>query len=927
MLYGFVVMAMVWLLPLGARAALIFEDTFDSLSGATRSLPDTSRIADASSFTVKTDGRLNHASGPIWTSGNPLSPFTITSFSYLNTFIASGAAGNPAVVTYAPASASNSWGALAGTITVNGITYVTLNGGFDLYVCPNSFERGNVSWFRPIDINGISGAAGMRIVLSGTSDDRVQLRITTGAERGLGSASGAFTSDDSFKLCGAIESARSIFTAGTVVHLAVTFKTDAATGRITIKMFGVSGVAPINTESGTVGVGNLQAMQTFYASAAAIGAKPLPTGSWTMFTTPSSISNVNVDYDTIRLYDNEPELFPSLGVLNRSPLPWKASFSVLPSGKSVPSTVFLERDTGIGLDATIANSPPSITLNWPAPDTGDVEWIGIYRKLPTDTAWTQLVAPPALKRTALAWTDTRVKPQTMYAYEIKRRINNAISPDGYGYCWAGISVPPVHSRGAAILVVESSVAKPLAKEIATLISDLNGDGWIVKQHIVDARPVDTRDYAEAVVNVRKMIQADYRANPSVDAVILLGHVPVPYSGAVTLDGHDFHVGAWPADSYYGDMTGTWTDTNVNINVAHPWNRNVPGDGKFDQNSSPAPVELQVGRIDMSNLPDFTQAGETAATAEVRLLRKYLDRDHRWRQGQVKVARRGVVMDFWLDGGGTSPWGWVMSSSDGWRNLVTDVGRSQVAAFIPTDDGSEDYEGRRPGLVRALLSQQDYLWAFGSSWGRLDYANDISSTPLLAKLNCQCVFLLLYASGIADWDCTNNLLRAHLAANGLTLSAMYSETPHVYMFPMGMGGTLGECVRLSMNNGLTHQYEAGGWDITATSNLGLMGDPTLRQDVLAPATVLTVSGTDKATLSWVASADATVPGFQGYYVYNAPAVNTPCTLLTPNPFTETTWTDSVARPGTVYMVRTARLFTGATGSYVNFSEGISALFAP
>ncbi|MCE0483987.1 MAG: hypothetical protein LV479_07095, partial [Methylacidiphilales bacterium] len=799
MSYGFIAMAMIGLLPLEARAALIFEDTFDSVSGATRSLPATSRIADASSFTVKTNGELSDASGPIWTSGNPLRPFTITSFSYLNTFIASGAAGKPAVVTYAPASASNSWGALAGTTTVNGATYLTLNGGFDLYVCPNSFERGNVSWFRPIDINGISGAAGMRIVLSGTSDDRVQLRITTGAERGLGSAAGAFTSDDSFKLYGAIENAPSIFTAGTVVHLAVTFKTDAATGRITVKLFGVSGVAPINTESGTVGVENLQAMQTFYASAAAIGAKPLPTGSWTMVTTPSSISNVNVDYDTIRLYDNEPELFPSLGVLNRLPLPWKASFPVLPSGKNVPSTVFLERDTGIGLNATIANTPPNITLNWAAPDTGDVEWVGIYRKLPTDTAWTQLIASPALKRTALAWTDTSVKPETMYAYKIKRRINNAISPYGYGYCWAGISVPPVHSRGTAILVIESSVAKPLAKEIATLISDLNGDGWIVKQHIVDARPVDTRDYAEAVVNVRKMIQADYRANPSVDAVILVGHVPVPYSGAVTLDGHDFHVGAWPADSYYGDMTGTWTDTNVNINVSHPWNRNVPGDGKFDQNSSPAPVELQVGRVDMSNLPDFTQANETAPATEVRLLRKYLDRDHRWRQGQVKVARRGVVMDFWLDGGGTSPWGWVMSSSDGWRNLVTDVGRSQVVAFIPTDDGSEDYEGKRPGLVRALLSKQDYLWAFGSSWGRLDYANDISSTPLLAKLNCQCVFLLLYASGIADWDCANNLLRAHLAADGLTLSAMYSETPHVYMFPMGMGGTLGECVRLSMNN--------------------------------------------------------------------------------------------------------------------------------
>ena len=67
------------------------------------------------------------------------------------------------------------------------------------------------------------------------------------------------------------------------------------------------------------------------------------------------------------------------------------------------------------------------------------------------------------------------------------------------------------------------------------------------------------------------------------SLFLLGHVPVPYSGNINPDGHPDHQGAWPADGYYADMDGTWTDISVNNTVATGTrNDNVPGDGKFDQ---------------------------------------------------------------------------------------------------------------------------------------------------------------------------------------------------------------------------------------------------------------------------------------------------------------------------------------------------------
>ena len=40
-------------------------------------------------------------------------------------------------------------------------------------------------------------------------------------------------------------------------------------------------------------------------------------------------------------------------------------------------------------------------------------------------------------------------------------------------------------------------------------------------------------------------------------MILIGHVPIPYSGTrVSLDGHMSRTeGSWIADSYYGDLDG------------------------------------------------------------------------------------------------------------------------------------------------------------------------------------------------------------------------------------------------------------------------------------------------------------------------------------------------------------------------------------
>src|SRR5205807_7399155 len=119
------------------------------------------------------------------------------------------------------------------------------------------------------------------------------------------------------------------------------------------------------------------------------------------------------------------------------------------------------------------------------------------------------------------------------------------------------------------------------------------------------------------------------------AVFLFGHVPVTHSGWYAPDGH--HLRAFPADVFYGDLDGEWTDEmGVNFEPPRPETRNYPGDGVYDQSRIPSPVELEVGRVDLFNMPSFLPKTEKD------LLRQYLDKDHRYRRGLLKVEAKGLA---------------------------------------------------------------------------------------------------------------------------------------------------------------------------------------------------------------------------------------------------------------------------------------------
>jgi hypothetical protein len=391
-----------------------------------------------------------------------------------------------------------------------------------------------------------------------------------------------------------------------------------------------------------------------------------------------------------------------------------------------------------------------------------------------------------------------------------------------------------------------------------------------------------------LASVKALIQADFNANPaSVSALLLFGHVPVPYAGDLAPDAHFYHTGAWPADVYYGDMNGVWTDSSTSdTNASDTRNWNVPGDGKFDQTTLPSDVELQVGRVDFANLPTFPQS-ETA------LLRQYLNKDHNFRHKVFAAQRRGLIDDnFGLSAG--TPF-----AMNGWGNFAAFFGASNIFT----------------GGWLSTLGAQSYLWGYGCGPGTYTSASGVASTSDFVTVDTQVIFTMLYGSYFGDWDSQNNFLRAQLATATYTLASAWAGQPNWFFHHMALGEPIGFSARLTQNNnGIT--YLANGY--AGYVHVALMGDPTLRMHIVAPPTnlVAVANGSSGVDLNWNASPDTVL----GYHVYRAPTAAGPFTRLTTDLITGTSYTDPAVTTN-IYMVRAVKLEVSGSGSYYNASQGI------
>lgn len=545
----------------------------------------------------------------------------------------------------------------------------------------------------------------------------------------------------------------------------------------------------------------------------------------------------------------------------------------------VLSQAQVSQDVTVPLTATASLSPLSVLIEWPNPTGGNLLLIR-RTKGQTGAQWISLIN--ATGSTQSSYLDQNIVAGQTYEYALRR----TTTIDALGYAHVAVHAPATDSRGKVMIVIDSTNASLLASELDRLKNDMIGDGWqvITRQIGSDA----------TVTSVKSMIGTAYSLDPQgLKQVLLIGSVPVPYSGNTAWDGHGDHQGAWPADVYYGDLFGLWTDASVNnITPARPANQNVPGDGKFDQSYIPSIVELAVGRIDFRKI-DAPAFGEANATG---LIRRYLDKNHAWRTGAYEVEQRALVDDNFGYFGGEA------FGANGYRNAYPVVGPANIV-------NTDFFNNTNP---------QTWLMGYGCGGGHYQGAGGVGSSSNFATDTINIVFSNLFGSYFGDWDHESNpFMVAALASRGGILTCSWAGRPHQFYQALASGETMGYCIRethnAQYNNGFANTFGRSGAHIT------LLGDPTLRVNVVAPPTGVqaeTVCG--NVRVNW----HPPVKGVDGYLVYRSLSADGPFTRISAQIQTDTVFTDYNPADGTLYYQIRAMKSTSNPGGgiYLNNSTG-------
>lgn len=521
----------------------------------------------------------------------------------------------------------------------------------------------------------------------------------------------------------------------------------------------------------------------------------------------------------------------------------------------------------VQISATVQSSPARVTLSWPQDPYGANSYT-VYRKAKTATSWGSVASLPG---SATSYVDNTVAAGNAYEYQIVKAAS--LGYTGYGYIYVGVDAPLVESYGKVILVVDNSQSAPLSNELARLQQDLVGDGWNVVRRDVSR--------TDSPANVKNVIRAEYNADPgNVKAVFLFGHVPIFRSGNLNVDGHQPR--NMPADTFYGDMDGSWGSPDT-----------IPSD-----------IDLMVGRVDLFNMP-------VAGSSETELLRNYLNKDHNFRHKRINPPRRALIGNRFGDFNGEA------FAASGFRNLQPFVGPGNVVIANEQDSAPADQKWS------SMLSSGSYLWAYGCGGGSYTSMSGLGTHGTYRDIwssdvtdgDAKAVFFMMFGSWLGEWDSQNNIMRAALATSTMGLTCSWAGRPHWYYHHMGVGEPIGYSARLSQNNSGLYRNQVNQFQRGV--HIALMGDPTLRMHPVAPPSgVRAASISGGMSVSWTASAESVL----GYHVYRASSPLGPYTRVTSSAVSATSFTDAAGSASHTYMVRAVKLENTPSGTYYNASQG-------
>lgn len=371
--------------------------------------------------------------------------------------------------------------------------------------------------------------------------------------------------------------------------------------------------------------------------------------------------------------------------------------------------------------------------------------------------------------------------------------------NSYGYYLVGTKTTFEIEKGNVLVLIDSTVNSPLEKEISRFANDLVADGWHSKIEIVPRsmtfNPNEVRK-VKRIVNKYKSLWGK-----KFQALILVGKVPVPYTGNYTFDGHSDHIGAFPSDLVYVVEDSHLTDeVEYNISANREENWNVPFDGKYDQTTVPSKINIAIGRIDFSNLTDFQET-------EIELLKRYFDKNHSFRMGNFPKENYGLIDD----GFGTESE--EIFSATAWMN------------FIPLCDSIVE------GNFAENLKKKYFRFSFACNSGSYTSIWSSINSEICAKDSIHTTFAFLLGSYLWDWDTERNLLRSLLASKPNTLLVGWIGRPYWHFHHLIFGYPFSFSFLRTLNN--MNLYNSPGIFGKKGMHLEIFGDPTLRISYPSP----------------------------------------------------------------------------------------------
>jgi hypothetical protein len=264
--------------------------------------------------------------------------------------------------------------------------------------------------------------------------------------------------------------------------------------------------------------------------------------------------------------------------------------------------------------------------------------------------------------------------------------------------------------------------------------------------------------------------------------VLVGELPVAW--------YEFEGEEFPLDIYFMDLNGTWTDSD--------------GDGLYDGHSGNLALEIWVGRL---------YARPLTWDDEVRLVRRYLAKNHAYRTGQLTLPDRALA---YVD--------------DDWSGF----GDCRLSELYPDVTTVNQGNTTRTSDYRVRLTQ-GYEWiqvcSHSSPWGhtfRADggYRGTVFNTEVYALRPSAHFYNLFACSGTryveenysAGWDVFHD--DWGLAAVGSSKTGSMIGYFNDFYRPMGRDSSIGDAFKAWYN---LHGEYSRFWHY----GLNIIGDPTLK----------------------------------------------------------------------------------------------------